>query len=151
MGDGEFEYAARQIELGGDIEQSRASSGMGRRTMSRGYAMRTYICKTSKGGSGKVVVEEGVIVASCLVRPNPLGTWMKVSRVRTKKQFRQRGYATVLLSAVVREFGKHELRLNPRPDSTTNISYERLREFYRGFGFRDIEGQKRMVRAKNGE
>lgn len=95
------------------------------------------------------LVEDGVVVSSCLVRASPSGKWMKVSRVRTKKTFRGKGYASQVMQAAIESFGKNELRLSPHPDGTGGLEYDRLRQFYRRFGFCDVEGQKRMIRLKN--
>jgi predicted GNAT family N-acyltransferase len=109
--------------------------------------MNVYVSKTATGQTDKVIVEDdGDVVSSCLVRANPSGKWMKVSRVRTRKQFRGKGYATQVLQKVIEVFGKTELRLSPHPDNTGGLEYEQLRAFYRRFGFCDVDGQKRMVR-----
>lgn len=114
--------------------------------------MNVLVGKTSTGNSDKVmVVEGGKVVSSCLVRPRLSGKWALVSRVRTHKAHRGKGYATLVLQKAVDAFGSMELRLTPHPDNTGGAPYEKLRDLYGRFGFRSIDGIKRMVRAGSQE
>ena len=69
-----------------------------------------------------------------------------VTNLSIDKEYRRKGYATVLMNKVLEKFGHLELELSPIPDDD-NITKKQLKAFYRSFGFKEsTDGSGLMYR-----
>ena len=107
--------------------------------------MQKVFRKVSKTECIELRADNGALLSRGYVRLRE-GKPTQIFRLKTPKEHRRKGYATIIMQEIIENYGNREITLLPNASPEDGMTIEELRDWYHRFDFVDQSNKKTMIR-----